>query len=72
MESIREDMEGGIKTLLEEQGKEEGTCLVTLAQFDTEYELVAEGWECQLELAPPCSSVLAPPPEILRIRSALA
>jgi hypothetical protein len=43
MESIREDMEGGIKTLLEEQGKEEGTCLVTLAQFDTEYELVAEG-----------------------------
>jgi hypothetical protein len=43
MESIREDMEGGIKTLLEEQGKEEGTGLVTLAQFDTEYELIAEG-----------------------------
>jgi uncharacterized protein YegL len=43
MESIREDMEGGIKSLLEEQGKEKGTCLVTLAQFDTEYELLAEG-----------------------------
>lgn len=31
MESIRSDMEGGIKTLLEEQAKEPGPCLVTLA-----------------------------------------
>ncbi len=42
MESIREDMEGGIATLLAEQAAEEGTCLVTLAQFDNEYELVAD------------------------------
>jgi Mg-chelatase subunit ChlD len=40
MQSIRSDMEGGIKTLLEDQAKEPGTCLVTLAQFDTEYELL--------------------------------
>jgi Mg-chelatase subunit ChlD len=40
METIRADMEGGIKTLLAEQAHGPGTCLVTLAQFDTEYELV--------------------------------
>ena len=40
MQSIRSDMEGGIKMLIEEQAKEPGSCLVTLAQFDTEYELV--------------------------------
>jgi Mg-chelatase subunit ChlD len=43
MESIREDMEGGIKTLLQEQSKEPGQCLVTLAQFDDVYELLAQG-----------------------------
>jgi hypothetical protein len=43
MESIREDMEGGIRTLISEQAKEEGTCLVTLVQFDDAYEIVAEG-----------------------------
>ncbi len=42
MMSIKEDMEGGIKTLLEEQSQVPGTCLVTLAQFDSEYELVAD------------------------------
>jgi len=42
MTSIKEDMEGGIKTLLEEQSQVAGTCLVTLAQFDSEYELVAD------------------------------
>jgi hypothetical protein len=42
MESIREDMEGGIASLLAEQAKEDGTCLVTLAQFDNEYELLAD------------------------------
>lgn len=40
METIREDMEGGIKALLAEQAAEPGTCLVTLAQFDSEYELL--------------------------------
>jgi hypothetical protein len=40
MESIRSDMEGGIKTLLDDQANEPGKCLVTLAQFDTVYELL--------------------------------
>jgi hypothetical protein len=54
MESIRTDMEGGIKVLLEQQAAEDGHCLVTLAQFDTDYELlynavpVAELGEYQL------------------------
>jgi Mg-chelatase subunit ChlD len=43
MESIRSDMEGGIKTLLEEQAREAGSCLVTLVQFDDVYELLAQG-----------------------------
>ena len=43
MESIKEDMEGGISSLLSEQAKEKGTCLVTLAQFDDVYELLADG-----------------------------
>jgi Mg-chelatase subunit ChlD len=43
MQSIRHDMEGGIRTLLDEQAKGPGTCLVTVAQFDTEYELLFQG-----------------------------
>ena len=43
METIREDMEGGIKTLLAEQANEPGQCLVTLVQFDTEYEVLFDG-----------------------------
>ena len=42
MESIRQDMEGGIAALLTEQATEDGICLVTLAQFDNEYELLAD------------------------------
>jgi Mg-chelatase subunit ChlD len=42
MQSIRSDMEGGIKMLIEEQAQEPGSCLVTLAQFDTEYEIVCQ------------------------------
>jgi uncharacterized protein YegL len=42
MADIKDDMEGGIKTLIEEQAREEGACLVTLAQFDNEYEVVAD------------------------------
>lgn len=42
MESIRTDMEGGIASLLAEQSTEEGCCLVTLVQFDNEYELLAD------------------------------
>lgn len=40
MASIREDMEGGITTLVTQQSALGGTCLVTVAQFDSEYELV--------------------------------
>ncbi len=43
MEPIKDDMEGGIKTLIEEQAREEGECLVTLAQFDDHYEVIADG-----------------------------
>ena len=40
MESIRSDMEGGIKQLVQDQVTQPGACYVTLAQFDTEYELL--------------------------------
>jgi Mg-chelatase subunit ChlD len=40
MESIREDMEGGIASLLKQQAAEAGTLLVTLTQFDIEYEIL--------------------------------
>jgi uncharacterized protein YegL len=43
MEPLRADMEGGIATLINEQAKETGTCLITLAQFDDRYEMLAEG-----------------------------
>ena len=34
MESIREDAEGGVNTLIAEQAKQPGECLITLVQFD--------------------------------------
>lgn len=43
MASIAADMCGGFDTLIEEQKKVPGECLVTLAQFDTEYEIVYAG-----------------------------
>lgn len=43
MMGIDEDMEGGIASLLAEQAAQEGSCLVTLAQFDDQYELLADG-----------------------------
>jgi Mg-chelatase subunit ChlD len=51
METIREDMEGGIASLLKQQAAEAGTMLVTLAQFDTEYELLCSALPVA-ELAP--------------------
>jgi Mg-chelatase subunit ChlD len=42
MVAIRQDMEGGIEHLIKEQATGPGDCVVTLAQFDTEYELVFE------------------------------
>lgn len=40
MESIRSDTEGGFNAFVEEQRNEPGEAMVTLAQFDTEYEVV--------------------------------
>jgi hypothetical protein len=33
-------MEGGIRMLIEDQANAPGTCLVTMTQFDTEYEIL--------------------------------
>lgn len=43
MESIRTDAEGGIAALLREQAEQPGEALLTLIQFDTEYEIVHRG-----------------------------
>lgn len=40
MRSIKEDMEGGIKTFLDQQKQEVGTCTVTVAQFDDVFEIL--------------------------------
>lgn len=43
MSTIKSDMEGGLKTFIEEQKKLPGECLVTLTQFDTDYDVVYSG-----------------------------
>ena len=40
MAQFREDMEGGLNTFVESQAGEPGDAEITLAQFDTKYELV--------------------------------
>jgi hypothetical protein len=40
MQSIREDTVGGFDAFIAEQREQPGECLVTLAQFDDQYELV--------------------------------
>lgn len=40
MSAIAKDMQGGINALIEEQKALPGYCEVTIAQFDTQYELV--------------------------------
>jgi Mg-chelatase subunit ChlD len=40
MVSIKSDTEGGFNAFMAEQAKQPGNVLVTLAQFDTEYEIV--------------------------------
>lgn len=42
MESIKNDIEGAFKNYLAEQKKLDGECYLTLAQFDTQYEIVYE------------------------------
>ena len=43
MQKIREDAEGGVNTFIQEQAKHPGEALLTLVQFDTEYEFVHRG-----------------------------
>lgn len=40
MTTIKEDVEGGFNAFIAEQKKVEGTCRVTLAQFDNTYDVV--------------------------------
>lgn len=43
MDTVREDAEGGINTFMREQAGEPGEALLTLVQFDTEYEFLHRG-----------------------------
>ncbi len=43
MQAIRDDAEGGVNAFLQEQAKQPGEALLTLVQFDTEYEFVHRG-----------------------------
>ena len=44
MESIRSDAQGGINAFIRDQATEEhGEALITLVQFDTQYEFVHRG-----------------------------
>ena len=43
MEEVRTDAEGGVNSFIVEQAKESGEALLTLMQFDTEYDLVHKG-----------------------------
>ena len=43
MGSIREDAEGGVNAFIEEQKRADGEAVLTLVQFDTEYEFLHRG-----------------------------
>jgi hypothetical protein len=43
MQQIRSDAEGGVNAFIESQAREPGEALLTLVQFDTEYEFVHQG-----------------------------
>ena len=43
MESIKSDAEGGINSFIDQQKQEPGEALLTLVQFDTDYEFVHSG-----------------------------
>ena len=43
MQEIRDDAEGGVNAFIESQAKELGEALLTLVQFDTEYEFICKG-----------------------------
>ncbi|WKG04651.1 VWA domain-containing protein [Mycolicibacterium sp. HK-90] len=63
MQSIKSDVIGGFHAFLTEQRDAEGECVVTLAQFDDEYEVVYRGIPLgqvpQLDLSPRgCTALL--------------
>ncbi len=43
MQEIQSDAEGGVNAFIEKQAEEPGEALLTLVQFDTEYEFVHKG-----------------------------
>ena len=43
MDEVRDDAEGGVNTFIGQQAKEPGEALLTLVQFDTEYEFLHSG-----------------------------
>ena len=43
MEAIREDAQGGVNAFIREQAGQPGEALLTLVQFDTEYEFIHRG-----------------------------
>ena len=43
MSSIRSDAEGGVNEFIRQQAEEEGEALLTLVQFDTEYDFIHRG-----------------------------
>ncbi len=43
MQDIREDAEGGINAFIDDQAKQPDDALLTLVQFDTEYEFIHRG-----------------------------
>ena len=47
MQSCRYDAEGGINSFIEEQKKADGDAVLTLVQFDTEYDFVHSGKSIQ-------------------------
>ena len=63
MEAVKSDMIGGINNFVKEQKECEGEANFTLAQFDTEYEILYDGTKIQdvgpLELVPRgCTALL--------------
>lgn len=43
IEQIRQDAEGGVNSFIAQQAKEPGEALLTLVQFDTEYDFIHKG-----------------------------
>ena len=43
MQSIRDDAEGGVNALIQDQAEQPGEAIITLVEFDTEYDFVLQG-----------------------------